>query len=169
MSLHTVHDLLEDQLKDLYNAENQLLKALPELAEKASTASLKDAFTAHKRETEGHILRLERVAEILGVDALTGKTCQAMKGLVAEGSEVLRESGQGPLIDLALIAAARRVEHYEYAAYCTLALTAKTLGLTEAAELLAQTKAEESAADDKLVAIAKNEVIESAAHAGAPL
>lgn len=168
MALNSVQDIFKDQLKDLYNAENQLVKALPKLAKKASSPALKEAFTSHLRQTEGHIQRLERAAETLGVKSLSGKTCQAMKGLVAEGQEVIDEADEGPIADIALVAAARRVEHYEYAAYCTLALMAKRLGHSEAAELLAQTKAEEAGADDALVQLAKSELIDAAAHVDAP-
>jgi len=151
-----------DELKDLYSAENQLLQALPKMAKKASSPQLKEAFTAHLKETEGHVKRLQQIAKILTVD-LGGKKCHAMEGLVEEGSEVLEEDGPAAVIDSALIGAARRVEHYEMAAYCSTRGMAEELGNEEVAKLLEQTTDEEEAADDKLKAIAQDEVFPQAA------
>lgn len=165
MSLETLSDLMEDELKDLYSAENQLLKALPKMAKKASSEQLKSAFTGHLRETEGHVKRLQQIAKILDIN-LTGKKCAAMEGLVEEGKEAMEEDGPPAVIDSALIGAARRVEHYEMAAYCATRGMAQQLGEEEVAKLLEETTNEEQAADDKLRGIAQEEVFPQAAEAG---
>lgn len=165
MGMESLSALLEDELKDLYSAENQLLKALPKMAKKASSSPLKEAFTGHLKETEGHVKRLQQIAKILDIE-LGGKKCHAMEGLVEEGSEVLEEDGPDAVIDSALIGAARRVEHYEMAAYCSTRGMAEKLGNDEVAKLLEQTVNEEEAADNKLKAIAEDEVFAEAASAG---
>ena len=118
MKLASLDRLLEDQLKDLYSAENQLVKALPKMAKRASSGGLKEAITSHLEETKQHVERLDRIGQTLGVK-LSGKKCKAMEGLIEEGAEALESDGPGPVIDAALIAAAQRVEHYEIAAYGT--------------------------------------------------
>jgi ferritin-like metal-binding protein YciE len=160
--MDSLHELMVDELKDLYSAENQLLKALPKMAKKASSPQLKEAFTGHLKETEGHVKRLQQIAKVLAVD-LGGKKCHAMEGLVEEGSEVLEEDGPAAVIDSALIGAARRVEHYEMAAYCSTRGMAEKLGNEEVANLLEETVDEEEAADDKLKTIAEDEVFSQAA------
>jgi ferritin-like metal-binding protein YciE len=165
MAMDTLSDLMEDEIKDLYSAENQLLKALPKMAKKASSPSLKDAFTSHLKETEGHVKRIEKIGQLMGIK-LSGKTCKAMKGLIEEGKEVLEEDGEPSLIDAALIGAAQRVEHYEMAAYGTTRAMAHSLGQTEIATLLQQTLEEEGAADKKLTKIALKEVLVEAAGVG---
>lgn len=165
MGMNSLADLLEDELKDLYSAENQLLKALPKMAKKASSEELKTAFTAHLKETERHVKRLQQIGKILDID-LGGKKCHAMEGLVEEGGEVLDEDGPDAVIDSALIGAARRVEHYEMAAYCATRGMAVELGIEEVAALLEETFNEEEAADDKLKDIAEEEVLPQAAEAG---
>src|SRR5262245_42124602 len=100
--MHNLNHLLEDELKDLYNAENQLLKALPKMAKRASSPSLKQAFTSHLKETQGHVERLEKIGKTLDI-SLTGKKCHAMEGLVEEGEEVIAEDGDEAVIDAALI------------------------------------------------------------------
>jgi ferritin-like metal-binding protein YciE len=162
MGMESLSELMEDELKDLYSAENQLLKALPKMAKKASSSQLKAAFTGHLKETEGHVKRLQQIAKILGID-LGGKKCKAMEGLIEEGGEVLEEDGPPAVIDSALIGAARRVEHYEMAAYCATRGMAEQLGNDDVAKLLEQTTNEETAADDKLKAIAQDEVFPQAA------
>src|ERR1700691_1541915 len=162
MRMESLSDLMEDELKDLYSAENQLLKALPKMAKKASSAQLKEAFTGHFKETEGHVKRLQQIAKILTVD-LGGKKCHAMEGLIKEGSEVLEEDGPEAVIDSALIGAARRVEHYEMAAYCSTRGMAEELGNDQVAKILEETTNEEEAADNKLKAIAQDEVFPEAA------
>jgi ferritin-like metal-binding protein YciE len=159
--MDSLQELFEDELKDIYNAEHQLLKALPKMAKKASTPSLQKAFTSHLKETEGHVARLDKIGQSLGIK-LTGKKCHAMAGLVEEGKEVLEEDGDGAIIDAALIGAAQRVEHYEMAAYGTVRAMAQALGHTDAAKLLQQTLEEEGAADKKLTQIAESEVLAAA-------
>src|SRR6202034_361203 len=159
--MDSLRELMVDELKDLYSAENQLLKALPKMAKKASSSQLKQAFTGHLKETEGHVKRLQQIAKILDIE-LGGKKCHAMEGLVEEGSEVLDEDGPEAVIDTALIGAARRVEHYEMAAYCSTRAMAEQLGNDDVAKLLEQTTNEEEAADNKLKAIAQDEVMPAA-------
>lgn len=163
--MDSLSELLEDELKDIYNAENQLLKALPKMAKKASSETLKAAFTSHLTETEGHVARLEQIGKRLEIK-LTGKKCHAMEGLVEEGKEVIEEDGEDAVIDAALIGAAQRVEHYEMAAYGTVRAIAEALGETEVAALLQQTLDEEGAADKKLTAIAEKEILPAAGKNG---
>lgn len=166
MSMDSLSDLLEDELKDLYSAENQLIKALPKMAKKATSTKLKAAFTDHLKQTEGHVARLEKIGKSLEIK-LTGKKCAAMEGLVEEGKEIIEEDGEGAVIDAALIGAAQRVEHYEIAAYGTVRAIAETLGHGEAVSLLRQTLDEEGAADKKLTQIAESGVLSAAADAEA--
>src|SRR5690349_16001730 len=112
MKIESLDKLLEDELKDLYSAENQLLKALPKMAKAAENGSLKKAFTSHLKETEGQVDRLTKAGEILGIK-LSGKKCKAMQGLLEEGKEILEAEGPEGVLDAALISAAQRVEHYE--------------------------------------------------------
>ena len=165
MHMESLSDLMEDELKDLYSAETQLLKALPKLAKKASSRQLKEAFTGHLKEPEGHVKRLKQIAKTLEID-LNGKKCQAMEGLIEEGGEALGADGPPAVIDSALIAAARRVEHYEMAAYCSTRGMAEQLGNDRVAKLLEETTNEEAAADKKLKAIAQDEVFPQAVAAG---
>ncbi len=158
MKLSSIDKLLEDQLKDIFSAENQLVKALPKMAKKASAQGLKDAITSHLEETKHHVERLNEIGQSLGIK-LSGKKCKAMEGLVEEGAEVLEAEGAGPLIDFALIAAAQRVEHYEISAYGSARALAKHLGHEEVVQLLTETLDEESAADEKLASISEHEVL----------
>ena len=158
MRMESLSDLMEDELKDLFSAETQLLKALPKLAKKASSNQLKAAFTGHLKETEGHVKRLQQIGKILEID-LSGKKCQAMEGLIKEGDEALEDDGPPAVIDSALIGAARRVEHYEMAAYCSTRRMAMQLGNDRVAKLLEETTHEEKAAHKKLEAIAQDEVL----------
>ncbi|HEY3332499.1 MAG TPA: ferritin-like domain-containing protein [Capsulimonadaceae bacterium] len=162
MPLTNLKELYVDELKDLYSAENQLIKALPKLADAASDTKLKTAFTSHLKETEGHVKRLEQIFEALG-EKPNGKVCKAMKGLVEEGSEILEEEGAPEVIDAALIASAQRVEHYEIAGYGAARTFAQRLGEADAAKLLQQTLDEEGAADKKLTTIAEGSVNKKAA------
>jgi ferritin-like metal-binding protein YciE len=164
MSMESLEDLVADELKDLYSAENQLIKALPKMAKKAANSSLKDAFTSHLRETEGHVKRLEKIGKMIGT-SLSGKKCAAMEGLVEEGKEILEEDGPDAVIDAALIGAAQRVEHYEIAAYGTVRAMAEALGESDVASILQETLDEEGEADKKLTQIAEEEVLKSAAEA----
>lgn len=153
-------ELLEEQIKDLYNAENQLLKALPRMAKKASSEELKQAFTLHAEETQGQIDRLEQVCEELGFNP-KGKTCAAMKGLIEEGKEVMEEDGHEGVLDAALIAAAQRIEHYEIAAYGTVRTMAELLGHDSAVKAFQETLDEEEATDEKLTEVAQSAIYPS--------
>ena len=154
MSVETMQELLIDELKDLYSAEKQIVRALPKLAKAATSPDLKQALTNHLKETEGQLTRLEQIAEIVS-KKLTGKTCVGMKGVLEEGSEVLGDTDKGTVRDAAMIAAAQRVEHYEMAGYGSAREFAKMLGLSDVASLLDETLEEEKAADKLLSGIAK--------------
>lgn len=147
-------ELYIDELKDLYNAENQLVKALPKLAKASSSDELRQGFEEHLEQTKGHVQRLEEIFEMLG-ESPKGKKCAGMEGLVEEGSEVTKEDFEGSVMDAALIGAAQRVEHYEIAAYGTARALAETLGENDHAGLLAATLAEEKETDEKLTALAR--------------
>ena len=165
VALNDLNDLLLEQLRDLYNAEAQLTKALPKMAKAAKNPELKEAFQKHLAQTEEHVNRLEQVFESLGEKA-KGKTCHAMKGLIDEGKEAIDEEAMDSVRDAALIAAAQRVEHYEIAGYGTVRTYAERLGHKEAAELLQQTLDEEGETDKLLTQIAEtcvNELAEAGA------
>ena|SRR5579884_843588 len=163
--VRTFEDLFLDELKDLYNAEQQLTRALPRMAKAASTEELKRAFEQHLEETKGQVARLEQVFELIGEPA-KGKTCQGMKGLIAEGQELVKEGMEDEVLDAGLIGAAQRVEHYEIAGYGTARTMAQVLGHTKAVKLLEQTLKEEKATDEKLTRIAETVVNVRAAEAG---
>ena len=146
MHMESLKDLFLDQLKDLYHAENQLVKALPKMSKAASNPQLQQAFDSHLQETQGHVQRLEQVFEELGEPA-KGKTCKAMQGLIEEGKEAMDEDAEPEVMDAALIAAAQRIEHYEMAGYGCVRTYAQQLGQKQAANLLQQTLEEEGAAD----------------------
>jgi ferritin-like metal-binding protein YciE len=147
-------ELYVEELKDLYSAENQLLKALPKMAKAASSDELREGFEEHLEQTRGHVQRLEEIFKSLD-ESPKGKKCMGMEGLVKEGSEVMDEDFEGALMDAALIGAAQRVEHYEIAAYGTVRELATVLGESEQASLLEQTLEEEKETDEKLTALAK--------------
>jgi ferritin-like metal-binding protein YciE len=157
MPLNTMHDLLIEELKDLYSAETQILKALPKMAKGASTGVLTLAFEAHLEQTHGHVVRLEQMFDELGASP-RGKRCKGMEGLLAEGAEALDEEGADLVRDAALIAGAQRVEHYEIAAYGSALACAKVMQLDEIAGLLEETLAEERAADRLLSSIGEERV-----------
>jgi ferritin-like metal-binding protein YciE len=157
LKLESVEDLFLAELRDLYDAETQLLKALPKLAEAATAPALKMAFSQHLEETKGHVARLDRVFRELQVKP-SGETCEAMKGLVKEGEEFVQAKGEPSVRDAGLIGAAQRVEHYEMAGYGTARTLAKRLGFQEIATVLQQTLEEEGEADKKLTAVAESEV-----------
>jgi ferritin-like metal-binding protein YciE len=161
MKLPTIAKLLEDQLKDIYSAETQLVKALPKMAKKASIKGLKEAITAHLEETKHQVERLDQIGETLNIK-LTGKKCKAMEGLIQEGAEVLEADGPGAVIDTALIAAAQRVEHYEISAYGSARALAQHLGHESVVELLQETLDEESAADETLTGLCEEEILPAA-------
>ena len=166
MKIETLQDLFIDELRDLYDAEKQLVKALPKMASAASSSQLRTAFESHLRETEAQVTRLERVFETLG-EKPTGQSCDAMKGLIKEGDKMASNVDESPLRDAGLIGAANRVEHYEMAAYGTARTFAEMLGYTDAAQLLEQTLQEEKQADRKLTEIAEQLVNENALEVGA--
>ena len=166
MALDSLQDLFLNELKDVLNAERQLVEALPRMAKAAQSPQLQQAFTKHLKETEGHVDRLERIFRSLG-QAARGKACKGMQGLVEEGKEILEEEGAPEVIDAALISAAQRVEHYEIAAYGCLRTYAQLLGNSEADRLLQQTLAEEEATDKALTALAEGGINQAAVAAGA--
>jgi ferritin-like metal-binding protein YciE len=155
MKLDTLKKLYTEELRDLYNAEMQLLKALPKMAKAASSEELKDSFEQHLEQTKGHVERLDEVFEELD-EKPKGKTCKAMKGLIEEGSEVLGEDGEESVLDAAIIVAAQKVEHYEIAAYGSVRTFAQLLGKDRSAELLQQTLNEESEANELLNRLAED-------------
>ncbi len=157
MKLKTLQDLFLHELKDLYSAENQLVKALPKMAKAATNEKLKAGFEEHLEQTKGHVERLEQIAEKMGAK-LGGHKCKAMEGLIEEGSELISEDAEDSVRDAGLIGAAQRVEHYEIAGYGTACALANGLGLEEAVELLQQTLDEEKETDAKLTEIAETTV-----------
>jgi ferritin-like metal-binding protein YciE len=160
MGLHSLDDVLHDQVKDLLSAEKQLVAALPKVADAAHSPELKKAISTHLEETRGHVQRLEKVSGLLGISA-TASTCKAMQGLVAEGEEVLGKTGDPVAKDAAIIAAAQRIEHYEIAAYGTARTLAGELDHGDAEKLLGETLDEESAADKLLTKIATGGLFKS--------
>jgi ferritin-like metal-binding protein YciE len=160
MKLDTLQDLFVEELHDLHSAEEQLIEALPKMAEAASNAELREAFEHHLQETRDHLSRLDDIYGQLGVSPSSEK-CEAMEGLVAEGEELIKTEGDPSVKDAALIGAAQRVEHYEIAAYGTTRELAKQLGHEHAEELLDQTLDEESNADKLLNKIATGGVFAS--------
>lgn len=149
-----LRELYIDELKDLYSAEKQLVKALPKLAKAASSDELRSGFEEHLEQTKGHAQRLEQIFEMLG-EKPTGKKCKGMEGLVEEGSELTGEDYEGALLDAALIGAAQRVEHYEIAAYGTAVAFAELLEESEHVSLLNETLEEEKETDEKLTELSK--------------
>jgi ferritin-like metal-binding protein YciE len=161
--INSLQELLIDEMHDLYDAETQLIKALPKMAEAATNPQLKAGFQEHGEQTKGHAARLERALSDLG-EKPRGKSCQAMEGLIKEGKESISEKGPDAIRDANLIGAAQRVEHYEIAAYGTARAFAEALGLREIASLLKQTLDEEAATDRKLTEMAQR-VNQDALHA----
>jgi ferritin-like metal-binding protein YciE len=162
MKLESLGDLFLHELKDIYDAEHQLVEALPKMARNASNPELKAAFTKHLEETRGHVVRLKEVFQEYGEEP-SRETCAGMKGLIAEGEKLLKEDAEPEVSDAGLIGAAQRVEHYEMAVYGTLRTWATQLGNEQIAMLLEETFAEEEAADQKLSEIAESSVNEEAA------
>ena len=161
--VHTLHEAFVDELRDIYDGEQQITKALPRMIEAASDDSLRNAFEAHLTQTEEQIRRLERVFESLD-EAVRGKRCDGMKGILEEGEAVLEESGYDETTrDACLVAAAQRVEHYEMAVYGTLVSWARAMGHDEAAYLLQTTLEEEKTTDAQLSAIAEDGINQQAA------
>ena len=152
MSAENLNELFVEEIKDIYDAEKQLVKALPKMAKATESAELRSAFEEHLEITKAHVSRLEEVFKLLGM-AARGKTCEGMKGLIEEGAEAIEEM-EGTVLDAALIASAQKVEHYEIATYGTLATFADVLDMQDAKDLLGQTLEEEKEADEKLTQIA---------------
>jgi len=161
----TLRDAFIDELRDTYDAERQLTKALAKLAKAATAQELQDAFTSHLEETQGQIQRLEQVFETLD-EPPRGKHCDGIAGIIEEGKTIMEEDFDDATRDACLIAAGQRAEHYEMAAYGTLVAWARVLGHDEAADLLQQTLDEEKAADEKLSGLAESGINQSAADAG---
>jgi ferritin-like metal-binding protein YciE len=163
----TLHDAFIDELRDTYDAEKQLLKALPKLAKAATSPELRDAFTSHREETQGQIQRLEEVFASLD-EKVRGKHCDGIAGILEEGKAIMEEDFDEAAMDACLIASGQRAEHYEMAAYGTLVAWARAMGHDEAAELLQQNLDEEKAADEKLSQLAEGGINEEAASAAHP-
>src|SRR5687768_8311686 len=156
MAAESLRELFVEELRDMYDGEKQLTRALPKMAKEANAAELQEAFTSHLQEPEKQVTRLEKVFRSLGETA-RGKKCEGIQGIVEEGKKAMEEL-EGAVLDAALIAGAQKVEHYEIASYGTLAYFAELLGEGKAKDLLGQTLQEEKAADDKLTQIAKSRV-----------
>jgi ferritin-like metal-binding protein YciE len=163
----TLHDAFIDELRDTYDAERQLTKALAKLAKAATAPQLREAFQAHLEETRGQIQRLEQAFESLDEKA-RGKHCDGIAGIIEEGKAIMEEGFDGATMDACLIAAGQRAEHYEMAAYGTLVAWARAMGHEEAADLLQQTLDEEKAADEKLSGLAEGGINQSAADSAHP-
>lgn len=161
MAAHNLRDALVEEIRDLYNAEKQLVKALPKMAKGATSEELRDALESHLDETENQVTRLERVFELLD-EKPRGKHCAGMAGIVEEGSEKLQEDMEDMVLDACLIASAQKVEHYEMAAYGTVIAWAEALGLNEVRDVLNETLEEEKAADKKLTALAESGINDAA-------
>jgi ferritin-like metal-binding protein YciE len=153
MEHQALKELYIDELKDIYNAENQLVKVLPKMAKAANSEELRTGFEEHLEQTRGHVQRLEQIFKELG-EKPSGKKCKGMEGLVTEGQEMMSEDFEDDVMDAALISAAQRVEHYEIAAYGTVRTYAELLGEDTAAQLLEQTLEEEKETDQKLTDMA---------------
>ena len=158
----TLHDAFIDELRDTYDAERQLTKALPKLARAASSPDLRDAFESHLEETRAQVERLETIFGLLD-EKVRGKHCDGIAGIIEEGKSIMEEEFDEPTMDACLIAAGQRAEHYEMAAYGTLVAWANAIGHTEAAGLLQETLDEEKAADEKLSALAESSINQQAA------
>jgi ferritin-like metal-binding protein YciE len=163
----TLHEAFIDELRDAYDAEKQLLKALPKMAKKATSEDLTAAFEAHLEETRGHVDKLEQVFGTLD-ERVRGKHCDGIAGIIEEGKSVMEEDFDAETIDACLIAGGQRAEHYEMAAYGTLVAWAKVMGHTEAADLLDEILEEEKAADEKLTALAEGGINQAAADEAHP-
>jgi ferritin-like metal-binding protein YciE len=157
MAVKKLHDLFIEQLSDVYDAEQQLTKALPKMAEAASSQDLQQAFELHLQQTRQQAQRIERIFDALG-EKPKNKTCKGMKGLIEEGEEIMKEDGSSEAKDAGLIAAAQKVEHYEIATYGTLRTYAREMGHTQAADMLQQTLDEESQTNEKLTQLATQHI-----------
>ncbi|GAC1702729.1 MAG: ferritin-like domain-containing protein [Candidatus Acidiferrum sp.] len=165
MNQNTLKELYVDELRDIFNAENQLLKALPKMAKAANSEELRSGFEEHLEQTREHVQRLEQIFGELG-EKSAGKKCKGMEGLIAEGQEMMEEDFEDEVLDAALISAAQRVEHYEIAAYGTVRTYAEILGEQKAVELLEKTLEEEKETDEKLTELASEINVEAASGKG---
>jgi ferritin-like metal-binding protein YciE len=163
----TLHDAFIDELRDTYDAERQIVKALPKMIKAATSEELRAAFESHLEQTRGQVERLEQVFELCD-EKVRGKHCEGMGGIIEEGKTMMEEEFDDTTMDAVLIASGQRVEHYEMAAYGTLVAWAREMGHNEAAELLEQTLEEEKAADEKLTTIAEGGINKDAARAAHP-
>jgi ferritin-like metal-binding protein YciE len=154
MQENQLKKLYVEELKDLYSAENQMVKALPKMAKAATSEDLRTGFEEHLEQTKEHVARLEKIFKALG-ESPKGKTCKGMQGLVAEGSEMIDEGPEPEMLDAGLISAAQRVEHYEIAGYGCVATYAELLGEKDAAELLRATLTEEKETDENLTELSR--------------
>lgn len=161
MKIHSFEELFHDELFDMYNAEKQISKALPKMAEAATDPKLAEGFRTHLRETEGQIKRLEQCFTHLGIECKKEK-CEATEGILKEGEDLMKHTPEGPVRDAAMIAAAQKIEHYEMATYGTLCCWAKQLGHSEVEALLRASYDEEQATDKKLSAMAEGGVNDKA-------
>lgn len=157
MKIESMEDLFLAEIEDLYDCEKRLTKALPKMAKASTSPDLRQAFESHLQETQGHLERLEKVFSAMGKQP-KAETCQAIKGLIEEGEEMISNTDQSPVRDAGIIAAANRVEHYEMAAYGSARAFAQTLGLASAVSLLEQTLEEEKKADKKLTQLAATKI-----------
>ncbi len=165
MKINNLQELYVEELRDIYNAENQLVKALPKIAKAATSDELRAALEDHLEQTREHVTRLDQIFESLG-ESPKGKKCKAMEGLLAEGDELLEEDIAEHVLDAALIGACQKVEHYEIATYGTIATFAKLLGRDEDVDLLGQTLDEEKEADELLTDIAESTINAEAEEGG---
>ena len=157
MEMESLHELYVDELKDLYSAEKQIVKALPKMVKNATNPELREAFSNHLDETGGHVQRLEKIFQMLGEKA-GGKKCKGMEGLIEEAKELLEEDASEEVLDAGLISKAQHVEHYEMAGYGTVRTYAEQLGFSDQAKLLQQTLDEEGKANELLTQIAESSV-----------
>jgi ferritin-like metal-binding protein YciE len=162
MSIETMEELFVDQLRDLYHAEKQLVKALPKMAKNSNSAELQRAFEHHLRQTEGHVNRLEQIFDRIASKA-KAKKCEAMEGLIEEGQDLIDSGAPSEVIDAGLICAGQKVEHYEIASYGTLVTWARQLGHYDCADILKQTLEEEKATDERLTNLAESHINQQAA------
>jgi ferritin-like metal-binding protein YciE len=154
MEMESLKDLMIDELKDLYSAENQILKALPKMIKKATSAELKSGFEKHLKETEGHVERLDKIFQQLGASP-RGKKCKGMEGIIEDGEELMEEDADPEVMDAGLIGAAQHVEHYEMAGYGCVRTYSELLGISDVAKLLQRTLDEEKATDEKLTELSR--------------
>jgi ferritin-like metal-binding protein YciE len=160
VEMESLKDLMIDELKDLYSAENQILKALPKMIKKATSAKLKSGFEKHLKETEGHVQRLEKIFQQLDASP-RGKKCKGMEGVIEDGKELMEEDAEPEVMDAGLIGAAQHVEHYEIAGYGCVRTYAELLGLGDIVTLLQKTLDEEKATDEKLTQLARQINVEA--------